>query len=808
MYAPTNQSFPYLTSCLISISYDTVPSILDFPIPTSDSSEEHPAKRARLTSPNSTRSIAAQITAKSYTDIDELTSDLAAVTSAIIADDGRLASGVLSFQKELEAIIAHENTLNSGSILRSVAEDGKPIKEEETLVSDFKSITSRGSQTVLTIFGIHHQSGHTLWTTPKESGVDNSVLDAFEAVLPERYSTTSVIPVRSLQPKKGEEKAVSLGELFASTHLAPLEAPKQSAHKSNRSSSIGWAHPSNHQPQRPYNPRSAFWDQRLESGKWLSYNVAPAPSQLPSVAGEKRRQRERALSAGEASTELSEEDLELRRLTQAKVQQAKDDALFKSVYSSFAPSYDDTAAVIPHQLRSRLWCHKNRELPDRRLNELYPDVWEDVDAPGSAISDDAGDAEEIIRFKEAVEFFEEQEPSSPWPATSLGDDNPDKDTQEILDEITSLLETLSSHQQIRHESFVHSQNKALAELIGTPTTPSAVEIDLYEMLKNQLTVLIASLPPYAVARLNGGQLDALNISTKIRVQTANHRGTLKPRDAHKVQPQQVVTTPAQVAARPQSVTTPRQPSYQQGVNLHTQSPRHQSFPVPRPGFPQQGYGYTQRPQATPTQYGNYAQPQQQGNRHIVYNGQYAQHASQGTPVQNMNYTNGTRAYATPNPNGYPIQYNNATVQYNATASSPSATRSVQYQGSPRPPQPNFQSRPQPVQGYGGQPSSYHGQQQQQQQGYATPIQTPQRPSYTHGQATMVMNHHPNGGGGTIGEHLALSSTEQEQLIERQKAAIAIGSRQPPRTPLNIGGQPMHATHMNGTHLGGVMTPGQ
>ncbi|KAL8955409.1 MAG: hypothetical protein Q9193_006728 [Seirophora villosa] len=64
-------------------------------------------------------------------------------------------------------------------------------------------------------------------------------------------------------------------------------------------------------------------------------------------------------------------------------------------------------------------------------------------------------------------------------------------------------------------------------MTGTPTSPSADEVDIYNMLKSQLSIMVSSLPPYALAKLDGKKLGVLNVNTTIQVETPNHRGSLE-----------------------------------------------------------------------------------------------------------------------------------------------------------------------------------------------------------------------------------------------------------------------------------------
>jgi len=113
---------------------------------------------------------------------------------------------------------------------------------------------------------------------------------------------------------------------------------------------------------------------------------------------------------------------------------------------------------------------------------------------------------------------------------------------------------LSSYQRIRNSSLATSsrttvgQNNPLTDLMGSPSTPSTAEMEVYKTLKLQLAVLINSLPPYAVARLNGDQLDELNIKTDIIVETENTRGVLTEDEASRAAKQQAFAAAAGAGA--------------------------------------------------------------------------------------------------------------------------------------------------------------------------------------------------------------------------------------------------------------------
>ena len=107
----------------------------------------------------------------------------------------------------------------------------------------------------------------------------------------------------------------------------------------------------------------------------------------------------------------------------------------------------------------------------------------------------------------------------------------DKEVDEILEEISELLETLNSYQRIRNLSLNPLPRSGSTSSVADPAKPSEAEVATYNTLKAQLTLMIAMLPPYAVAKLNSDQLAELNISTKIQVLTDNYKGVMEEDEA-------------------------------------------------------------------------------------------------------------------------------------------------------------------------------------------------------------------------------------------------------------------------------------
>ena len=835
---------------------DTTPSILECPIDP-PSHEGRPPKRTKLSEAPGPITIASQIQSGTYENIEELLADVDTAASKIISEvQGGIPNGAeaptsinkhlqhttraSAFKKELRNIVLREAlqrpqnigislTANSSSAEESLEKQSESKKSGTVLSHD------SSSRTVLTLYGsapnpkqLFSSLQEPRLTENEESAPHDGIFkepsstilpSLRESALPNGISTTKVIPVHSMDSSDDKQHVPTLGDLFAPPiSIAALNPPRQSRHTATRSSSVNWFNPTEAAtPVRPHR-RESYTVQPVSTGQWLTYNVAPSPTQLSSPEA-KRKQRDRALSIGESKPSLPQEVV-------AAHQQAKEDALFRSVYSSFAPTRDDAAALVPEQVKNRLWWNR---VGDRKFQEainVASLVEAEEEAENFSIVQADKEMSEEERFKEAVESWQPEDIPPEFKVTDVGDDNgAERDIEGVMKEISELLETLNSYQRVRNLSLATNsrtsagQNPQLAAMSGSPTSPSSAEFDVYSMLKSQLSLMIAALPPYAVAKLNGDQLEALSISTRIPIEGKNYKGTMEEDEFTARTKQTALSAAAGSSVR---TATP-------GVGLSTRTGHYQpptvtpaqrsgyvpQSTVPRPPAPAATYPtqqYSSRPTPatnhyTPTSshpsYTTQRPPSSSSHRNSLSSQQYGQQ----TPQLNQ-YSNGNRQYPTQNGYSYSQQYS-ASQQ----AGSPGPIQASQLQ---RPSQPGYQQRAQNSQGYGygsappGRSASpqntttSYTPQHQQRASYTTPVgaaPSAQRPQY-YQQASSVgaanLNAlQLNGATGTVGQHLGLTADEQAMLMNRQKAQLAqqiqmnnmrqgSGTPQPPSAPL--GGQ--------------------
>jgi len=637
-----------------------------------------------------------------------------------------------------------------------------------------------------------------------------SVRTIKEIALPIGITTTNIVPIHSSNPKSEKKKVLTLGELLPQPSSLPqLNPPRQSRHTATRSSSVNWYNASESIPSTRSYRRDNYSTQAMATGHWLTYNVAPSASNMSSPEA-KRKQRDRALSFGEPQTALPKETVDAHN-------QAKDEALFRSAFSSFAPDIDNTGATVSTRTKNRVWWEKvgtNRFYS--ALGYAEPEVDEEPPPDTNGIFGEGVD-HEMELFEEAVASWTPEELPAELRETEKKTKEPGttQEIDEILNEISELLETLNSYQRVRNLSLATNarttagQNPQLTAMSGSPTSPSSAEFDVYEMLKAQLTLMVYSLPPFAVARLDGEKMAALNISTKIQVEGKTGKGTMEEDD---------ISLKARQAANP--AVHPRS-----GTGSSSLPPRSN----PYAGTPAQRSTYAAAPASVSRQPSNYLPNQQYSNRPISSSHYYGNASSSAPTQQRAPMTSDRYSYAASQQysqqaarasnsgyaNGYrsPVTQSGASYSQQYTTPSQASAASIAYSQPQRPSQPGYQQRAMNSQAFGYVNTSA-GRSASPQQPSST--YTPQqRSSYAannatlHQQAPPTYNSHLSQYGGqatpsqqangsttdrTASQQTYLSANEQAALMTRQKAQIAEQQGQTPSRHTSSTPQPANGSY--------------
>ncbi|KIW68993.1 hypothetical protein, variant [Phialophora macrospora] len=475
--------------------YDTTPSLLKYPFPP-PKSDVPDLKRARLVKTESTNTtIEDRILTGSYNSLHALKDDVKSVRDAILIDASAATQNGTTdadVQGQLSTLM---NELEQY--------DPKPsgVSESNGEITLSADLTKQKPKQFLSLRSNVNGVAHVLFSGLQiQQYSEKAEPDAFPEVvgagLPNGFELTDYSALGGKEEDLRKQEKRTFEKVFSTLRrLKPLDLP-HTAKDVVRGNTLDFIPNSNRAENLPLNKHD-YKFAKLPTGSYLSY-----------------RQSHQDRKRGK---EMSEEEL------------------FSSVYSSFAPSSDNAYSLISQEDLSREWWSQNGE---HRLSRLF----KTTDQQSSPLE---GEAEGSDEFADVVANFEPQEPEDIKP------DSSEKDLDNLLEEVSEMIETLSSYQ--RNRSLDH----LVSGRLGKPETP---EYDTFELLRDQLSILIASLPPFAVAKLNGDQLDDLNISTRLIVEVPDYPGTGQPDDYIRRR-QKMAQQATQAVARPAVTPQPVRPSY-------------------------------------------------------------------------------------------------------------------------------------------------------------------------------------------------------------------------------------------------------
>ncbi|KAF9873579.1 hypothetical protein CkaCkLH20_09038 [Colletotrichum karsti] len=630
-------------------SFDANPSILKRPLPEPDA-DQPDAKRQKA---ESSTSIADKFTHDKYAHLEELASDLVNAVRDQLKElqsaqsdksndevDGTAAIQTKKFQEKAMDLLRREISYPHSS---AMATDAKPQTDPIS------------GQAVLTVFGLAPHGKQLFSSLPKKTpGKQTSGAKASPLDLPPPVSTSWVLPTRS------NERTATLGDLFSSSRpLPPLQPPKQPK-QMVKGNVLGFYHPEPAGKSKYFH--DSYSSKKVAVGYYLDYTNATPSSKS------KTRQRERAQS------------LAGRRPSAAELEVNEMESLFRSAFSSFAPCRDDSTSVIPSTHAGRLHWQLTGQRNFNKLIESELQQYEDEE-PAQQETEKEVDEEFV---NEAIEKWDDWlvdpalQDMNEVVSKPKEKDPAEKEVDDLLNDVTDMIETLLSYQRIRNLTLPSSQNRYADPVNGdmlshgAASTPTEEETATYETLKAQLSLIINTLPPYAVAKLNGDQLEQLLVSTKLEVRTDQYKGVMDDAAAQaRLRQQQNVAAVPQNRPAPHRTPSASTPYNQYGANQYGTPSRTPSIaptnyyrPGQQPPMPPQ-QGSMPRPGGTPHHmpphqtprpgqpggyrpangYTNYAQ--HVGKAQTPYGHQGVQYGSQQRPPQYPGYA-GTPQHGTPN----------------------------------------------------------------------------------------------------------------------------------------------------------------
>ncbi|KAL9083503.1 MAG: hypothetical protein Q9159_005749 [Coniocarpon cinnabarinum] len=537
--------------CAALQKYDTTPALLTLPLDAGERTDNSGApilKRAKVRrTSDEADTISRKVERQAYASLADFVEDVEQAARQSLADStprdnssavqwkyqpdsldaDRLYAQIRAFKKILRTFVSQHTDLADDA--QSFTDERKDVLNGEVKAEDSASTeldeatVDRQGKAVLTLFG-NAQGQHKqlfssfqkpappqLWSRERKPLVPNS-----DALLPLRENgllgnqiiSTRLIAMEGADALPASKKTLHFRDLFRPPSSLPiLDPPKPPHTSSSRGDSIGWTSDS---ASREPTQKHGYTTEKLPAGSWLGYDGISSEQESASPEA-KRRRRDRALSSGEAGREQPEQ-------TKAALARAKEDALFRRVYSSFAPSMDNSSAVIPEETRNEMWLTQQAGPCQDEALAIDPDLGDD---PSNGGEDEHLDADPES-FQETVDNFD--------PAHFDGADfdaGEDGHTRSLR-EISDLLESLQSHQRVRNSHLIAAARVGSIQTPGKSTgaAPNDSEVTVYKQARQKLAEVVLQLKPYTLAKVGGNELANLLLSRDILVESRNYQGTM------------------------------------------------------------------------------------------------------------------------------------------------------------------------------------------------------------------------------------------------------------------------------------------
>ncbi|KKY15505.1 hypothetical protein UCRPC4_g06308 [Phaeomoniella chlamydospora] len=560
--------------------------LLSKPLPPSETLQSD-TKRPRLSDGAQGDTISLRIETGSYQSTEAVVNDI----QTLLDHQANLSNGHAAQNGDDTQREALKNALSKFTLERSLR--SRKIKSEDDTVdtTNLETVPSADSaiyRMALTLFGNTDRGPRQLFsslqlateTEPQGESGQNYVSSRLlypkleEDLLPNGITATKAVPFNAQNASAEKRKDATFGQIFRPhPSLKALEPPKPPK-TTPKSSALSWVQPIVNATllRNPQTDKGHYKSSALPAGQWLRYSGPKTKNEL--VTFNEQLGREKGAVFNDRGNNSSPDD----------VQAAKQKSLFLSAYSSFAPAYDDGGSIISQAVKSQVWWRKtgssqfaamvqSEEYP----NDIPPSFRNEEHVPSTANDDD---------FSEAVESFNTDGTEPEQADEQKASD--DKDLDELLEEISDHLKTLSSYQKLRQSS--QSTGKVVNGEQEAFSTPTSMESEVYQMLKTQLSLMISSLPPYAVAKLDGDQLRSLNIGTKIVTPLDDYAGVMDV-DEYTYAKQRAAASANAAASRPSVPNQVRTGSYN-------------AVSTPLTGYNQRSFSTNNRPAAAGTSYTN------------------------------------------------------------------------------------------------------------------------------------------------------------------------------------------------------------
>lgn len=717
-------------------------------------------KRPKLDHDDEQNTIASRLQNNLYPSLDDFERDLDHALDTLF-EPLKAKDPVKNAQRLPNQDITTMRTLSTFRALVKDCLDRERPKDEKTLIKkeEEDSLATKSTKTVLSLFGNAPQARQLFSSLPLSNASTQAPgLSVEELGLPTMLSATKVVPLPPSDALVTRKANPTFADVFPSPATLPtLNPPKPTRHSSSKSATISWT-----LGELPKASRKAGYTlQPLTVGTWVGYGANEIKE---SVSAIKRRRRESLLN-GQEQPKPTEDPSPADIL-------AQETALFRAAYSGFAPTQDNSKALVAKETKDMVWWHR---MGQRRFDDHFVldpalqeppfevDPEESVKQTSLEAAENVLGADDLEAIQKAIEAFDEDalKPNKIEVVSTINEE--EREVEQMLAEISDLLKALSSHQRIRNSYIpTGSRNPAspsplLSAMVGTATAPSAEENETYRALRSQLAQLISKLPPYAVAKLDGDKFADLAVKKNIVIQGKEYRGTMEEDQLTRLIRSSAMQAAAAQKPDPTSQygRTPSVPSRASAsyYNSNSRTPAanyrgaSQSYNAPATA-PRPGASYPNTYNTTSNGRSSFS-TQYYGQQRPTYASQYSTQTPQPSNPARPGFNIPQTTYA---PRTAASTFANGTPTGAAyTPQNYGQTRPTYGSASTPVPQQTYQSRAQNLAASQPQPSS----------GRATP--------------TFAQPPNPNtpSAVGPSGFHSTLPAEQQRMMMERQRAALAM-----------------------------------
>ncbi|KAK2737295.1 hypothetical protein FQN57_000379 [Myotisia sp. PD_48] len=620
---------PILKDLVVVLSrYDSDLGLLTHPVPSTHFAEPDNKRQKTSGVSRAPRDITSRVESGHYQSLQAFVDDIDQLSDALVAESqGRndnQSNGIIPAD-QTNTLVERTKTFKSqlrALLLKLSFRHPDLVTREQDLTNGVSTTASTGprdDRLALTLI----ENGPRARQLFSSLQLTNSTLN--ETTLPKGLLVTKVVPFNPSHSSETKNRTKTIGETFSPRpNLPVLERPQRNRQPTTRPSVVTWLDPLDNAASHCMTGKKHYSSMPLPSGSWLNYGYE-SPYTSPGIRlSQPSRPQQSQGSTGEEYRNVGKEF-------------NKNDLLFQTLYSSFAPSFDSSGALASRAVKYQHWWEKSAV---KRLNTLSlaeqesiaaPKIDPNLDHPGSANILDEDDLENAVQSFEP-DTYKDTEPK-PQDLKEL-DGRTDTEVDDILNDISDLVQSLNSYRQLRNlsqDDAAQAQSGVKPTSPGLKSAPSENELAVYEMLRSSLATLIATLPPYAVSKLSGDQLSELNISKKLIIDNVDFAGTLEEDDFTKQQ-KQAAQVQQNLAARAttSNVPQPRPAGYQQPQAANSY-PRHATAARPKQMAPNHHtQGYSLRQPANPVQYQTanppqpYTPPTQPAQRNYMQQTQFAQ----------------------------------------------------------------------------------------------------------------------------------------------------------------------------------------